>query len=275
MNTNPVTIVTGATSGIGKSTAKILSEKGHEIIVVARNKDKANDLLKELGDDSRFIQCDFSNLQSVHDAALKIIETTPVIDNLINNAGAIFDKRELTKDGFEQHFGVNHLAPFLLTTKLLPLILKSDGKIINVASDIYKQAKPDLNNLQLENGYSPMLGYANSKLFNILFTKELSKRYRIQNLKAYALHPGVIKSGFGDSLNGFFKLMMILAKPFMKSPDQGAATSAYLASEEDPKAPSGSYFKNSQLTRTADQLVNEDLAAKIWNISEEMTSKYK
>lgn len=274
MKTNKVTLITGATSGIGKATAEALSAKGHELIILARNADKAQDLISGLPGPAKFVECDFDKLESVEKAAGVILKETEHLDNLINNAGAIFPERMETSDGFEKHFGVNHLAPFLLTQKLMPLILKSDSKVINVSSDAYKQAKVDFSDLQLEKSFSPIVGYANSKLYNILFTKELAERYREHGLQTYALHPGVINSNFGDSFSGFIGLLMKVMKPFMKGIEEGAATSVMLAEAEKDHFTSGSYFKNRKPAQTKDNLVNSDFSKHIWEVSERMTTSY-
>jgi NAD(P)-dependent dehydrogenase (short-subunit alcohol dehydrogenase family) len=203
------------------------------------------------------------------------LKETGHLDNLINNAGAIFPERIETADGFEKHFGVNHLAPFLLTQKLMPLILKSDGKVINVSSDAYKQAKVDFNNLQLENSFSAITAYANSKLYNILFTKELAERYGAEPLQTFALHPGVINSNFGDSFSGFFGLLLKVIKPMLKGTEHGAATSVMLADAEKDKFKTGSYFKNQIPVKTIDKLVNREFSKRIWEVSEKLTTSYR
>ncbi|WP_304235003.1 SDR family NAD(P)-dependent oxidoreductase [Jiulongibacter sediminis] len=274
MKTQNITLITGATSGIGKATAEALSEKGHKLIILARNPDKAKALIASLPGEAKFISCDFENLDSVSQAANEVLKQTDHLENLINNAGAIFQAREETAQGFEKHFGVNHLAPFLLTEKLIPLILKSDGRVINVSSDLYKQAKVDFDNLQLQNGYAPMLGYANSKLFNLLHAKELAEKYRVQNLRAYSLHPGVIRSNFGSDFSGGMGFLLNLMKPFMKGTQAGASTSVMLADSERDAFVSGSYFKNKKPVSTKADLVNNDLSKRIWDVSEELVSSY-
>lgn len=274
MKTNKKTLITGATSGIGKATAEALSEMGHDLIILARNPEKARSLISELPGDASFIECDFDDLESVSRASNEVLKQTEHLENLINNAGAIFQNREETTQGFEKHFGVNHLAPFLLTSKLLPLILKSDGKIINVSSDVYKQAKVDFDDLQLKKSFSSLLGYANSKLFNLLHAKELSEKYRVQNLEAYSLHPGVIRSNFGDSFSGGMSLVIKLIKPFMKGISEGAATSVMLAEAEKGTYKPGSYFKNKKPVSTQQKLVNADYSKRIWETSEKMIAPY-
>ncbi|PTB91465.1 short-chain dehydrogenase [Marivirga lumbricoides] len=263
--------ITGATSGIGLETAKALYEKGNELIFLVRNIKKAEGLIKEWsgGDRVEIIECDLANLQSVRNAARQLLTTYKELDVLINNAGGTFEERKESKEGLELHFAINHMGHFLLVRELYSFLQKSNTKIINVSSEAHRAGKLDFNNLQLTHNYSVIKGYGNAKLCNILFTKSLAKR----GFTSYALHPGIIDSGFGDNLSTPFKLLWKLGKPFMKSAREGASTSIYLAQNELPKALNGSYFKNKKPTHSSSDSKNEALQEKLWKYSEEIIAE--
>lgn len=263
--------ITGATSGIGLETAKALLQKGNELIFLVRNIDKAKKLLQNWngGEKVQLISCDLSDLHSVKAAATELLKTNEHLDVLINNAGGTFEERMESKDGLELHFAINHLGHFLLVKELYSLLQTSQTTIINVSSDAHRAGKLDFNNLQLKEKYSIIKAYGNAKLCNVLFTKSLAKR----GFTSYALHPGVIDSGFGDNLSAPFKLLWKLGKPFMKSTREGASTSIYLAQNTLPKELNGSYFKNMKSIKPSSDARNEALQEKLWKYSEQIIAE--
>jgi NAD(P)-dependent dehydrogenase (short-subunit alcohol dehydrogenase family) len=269
MNDKKTIAITGATSGIGLATSEELLKRGHQLIFLVRNTDKAQEVIAswDKKENVSIIKCDLADLKSVRQAAEELLQKTDQLDVLINNAGGTFNERLESKDGFELHLAVNH---FLLTKILMPLLEKSNIKVINVSSEAHRAGKPDWSDLNLKKKYSTIAGYGNAKLYNILFTKSLADK----GLTSYALHPGVIDSGFGDQLPGFFKLMWKLGKPFMKTTREGASASIYLATNDLPTDKNGAYFKDKKVNK-ASSLANSQAARdRLWEESEKMVEGY-
>jgi NAD(P)-dependent dehydrogenase (short-subunit alcohol dehydrogenase family) len=233
---NKLCIITGANAGIGFETAKELARQGAFIVMVCRNEDKAIAAKKAIQQETPsagidIIVCDFSIQDEIRKAASEILEKYEKIDVLINNHGFITNKYEETVDGLESIFAVNHIGYFLFTNLLLPTI-KNSGKarIINVASNAHQGGKFEPENLQLKKNFDSWKSYSNSKLFNILFTIELANRLKDSEVTTNCLHPGVIRSNFGNGLSSFAALLWKLGSPFMKTNRQGAETTIYLSS---------------------------------------------
>ncbi|MBS7563401.1 SDR family NAD(P)-dependent oxidoreductase [Mucilaginibacter sp. Bleaf8] len=274
------TVITGATSGIGKETALALAQKDHALYLLVRNTEKGEQLKKELvqqtGNRSIFVvHCDLADLQSVKDAADQLKGKLFAINTLINNAGGINAHRQESKDGIELTFAMNHVGHFLLTLSLMPLLEKGQARVINVSSEAHKMGKVlMLNDVQFKE-YSAFGAYALAKLSNIWFAKSLAERFGPKGITAYALHPGVVKTGFGSELGGLGKVLMWLGKPFMITPQQGAQTSIYLASQVkiSPKL-NGQYFKKQQVAKTNLAAQNASARNKLWQISEQLIAPY-
>ncbi len=275
------TVITGATSGIGKETALALAKKDHAVYLLVRNVEKGEQLKKEIvsqtGNRSIFvIYCDLANMQTVQQAADELKGKLMAINVLINNAGGINANKQLSKDGNELTFAMNHLGHFLLTVSLMPLLQKGQARIINVSSEAHRMARPQLlNDVQFKQGYSAFKAYALAKLSNIYFAKALAERYASSGITAYALHPGVVNTGFGSQLGGFGKVLMLLAKPFMITAREGAQTSIYLAGETklSPKL-SGQYFKKGKPVKPTLAAQNTSARNKLWQISEQLTQSF-
>lgn len=273
-------VITGATSGVGRETAKGLARQGGEIIILARNLDKSKALAEEIeaisGRAPNIFIADLSIMEEVKNAAEQIKAAYPVIDILINNAGLIKDNKEFTKEGFESTLAVNHLAPFLLTHLLLPTLESaSEAKIINVASEAHKMGRANLEDINYKNSkFKPMQVYGDTKLYNILFTKKLAAKYKDETINAYALHPGFVNSGFGHNLGLAADVLLFLLRPFMISARKGALTSLHVANLPFNKNESGQYYKNSKAKKPNRRASDKQLADQLWLVSNRLLQQW-
>lgn len=274
-------LLTGASRGIGRQTALQLAKLGANISLLVRNREAGEKVIEEMratgskGRTDLFV-ADLSSLAEVRRVAAEYLQKHDRLDVLINNAGAINMDREVTADGFERTFATNHLAYFLLTELLLDALKKSKpARIINVASEAHRSAKIDFDDLmQSKRSYAGFNQYCNSKLANILFTKELAKRLEGTGVTVNALHPGVIASGFGRNNKGVFGFIMRnLAGPFLGSEESGAKTSVYLASSPEVDDKTGLYFKSCKETQPTSAARDETLATRLWKVSEELVQQ--
>lgn len=274
-----VCVITGANAGIGKSTTIEIAKMGATIAMVCRNKEKAVKARQEIinisnNQNIKIFICDFSSQDQIRMVASQLNQHYHTIDILINNAGFVATQknRQITPEGIEQTIAVNHLGYFMLSNLLKPSLLQSKAaRIINVSSEAHRFIRFDINNLQLEQGYSPMNAYSLSKLMNIHFTQVLAKRLEGTNITTNALHPGVVRTNFGNNLSGFMKFIFALAKPFMINSDQGASTSVYLATSPEVASISGKYFAKKKLKAPNKDAQNMEYAEKIWDISTQLT----
>jgi len=275
-------LITGATSGIGRSTVLALSSMGASVTFIARNKDKAEILLKELNTKSQnkaaYILADLSSQKEVKSAAKEYLKMNRPLDILINNAGLINLKRRETIDGFEETFAVNHLAYFSLTNLLIDKLKESESaRIINISSGAHQFVKRmNFDDIQSEKNYKPFKVYSYSKLANILFTRKLSEILKDDNITVNCLHPGVVATGFASQNDSKFqKFLFKLSKPFMRSSNKGAETSIYLSSSDDVSDVSGKYFYNSKVSKISSGASNEEDTERLWRISMELTELVK
>ncbi|MFF5792112.1 SDR family NAD(P)-dependent oxidoreductase [Paeniglutamicibacter sp. NPDC012692] len=260
-------VITGASDGIGASSARQLKDLGHQVVVVGRNPEKTKAIAAELG--AEFHLTDFSDLAQVRRLAAELLAAYPRIDVLANNAGGIFSPiRETTVDGFELTFQVNYLAPFLLTQLLLDRLLDSQATVVNTSSLANRlYGRVDLDDLNAERLYSPNRAYGNAKLQQILFTRELQKRYGSRGLSAAAFHPGIVATSFssspGSSMEGVYG-NKILSK-FLASPRKGADTLVWLANgTARVDWPAGEYFTRRKVSRTNPQARRPGLSSSLW-----------
>lgn len=266
-------VITGATSGIGEVAAIELAGQGARIVFTARDKERAQATLEKLrrvnpASGHMVHLTDLSLLSQMRHTAEEIREE-PVIDVLINNAGALFNKRIETTDGLEKTFALNHMSYFVLTNLLLSR-LKAGARIINTASDAHHRAKLDFNDLQSKNGYSGFAVYSKSKLCNILFTRELARRLAGTGITANSLHPGFVATRFGDQSGGVLSALVRVAKPIGAiSPEEGAKTIVYLASSPDVARASGEYFYKCAPTAPSAEARRDQDAKGLWNVSAE------
>lgn len=274
-------VITGATAGIGHASAIALAKSGAKITIIARNQQKAENALAELKtvsgrDNHRFVLSDFGNLASVRSAAEEILSWGDKIDVLQNNAGIASSAYRETEDGYEELFAVNHLAGFLLTGLLMPLLLNKGTRIVNVSAMVYASVKGmNFDDLPTTKNFEPQKGYAYSKLANVLFTKELAERLKPHGVTCNVLHPGAVGTTLGAEDNGWVLTIasfLIKYLPFMfKTPEQGAATSNYLSESDEVANVTGKYFVDCKQVQL--KPVGEDMEAakRLWTISEEMS----
>ena len=278
---NQIALVTGATSGIGQVTATELAKMGAHVVILARNAANAATAQQEIKaaaghDRVDVLLADLANLSQVRRAAAEFNARYPRLDILVNNAGLIFGaERQLSPDGNELGLATNHLGPFLLTSLLFEKLRASPAaRVVNVASMAYQFARPDLRDLQSTRSYGAMRVYANTKLFNIMFTQELARRLRahgIANVTTNALHPGVVASNFGDSAGGWLGKLTALARPFMISVAKGAETSVFLASDPAVATTSGGYFDKKKTAPVRNAFNTPEHARQLWEQSEQLT----
>ena len=271
-----VCVVTGATSGIGKAAAAALARQGAEIIVVGRDPGRAEATAAAIQSDGapppKVEIADLARLDQVRALAGRLNQALDRIDVLINNAGLVLNERRVTPDGYEHVFAVNHLAPFLLTNLLRPkLTASAPARVITVSSDAHTAARLDLDDPNLEHGWSSWRSYSNSKLANILFTRELAGRLDGTGVTANCLHPGVVRTGFGRDARPLMRVGITIAKPFMLSPERGADTMVYLASSPDVAAKTGGYYVKRQLREPSAAARDDGQARRLWEISERLT----
>jgi retinol dehydrogenase-14 len=262
-------IVTGASSGIGTATAVGLARLGASLALVGRDGSRLRDVAQrcqEVGaGDVRTYQADFGELDRVRALADKLLDDWPRIDVLVNNAALVLQHREQTVDGYERVFAVNHLAPYLMTRLLLDRIVASaPSRIVNVASDAHTFGTMDPDDYMSTRSYKPMKAYGRSKLANILFTAELARRLEGSGVTANSLHPGFVSTGLARD-NKLGILFMKLARPFIKSPSDGAETTVFLASE--PVEVSGEYFVDRKVHATKDYAKDPVMAERLWDDS--------
>jgi NAD(P)-dependent dehydrogenase (short-subunit alcohol dehydrogenase family) len=269
-----VVVITGATSGIGEIAAQRLAGMGARIVLVARDAARGQKTLARLpsigsGVPHSIWYGDLSRISECKRVAAEIAAAEPRIDVLINNAGALFGTRHLTVDNLEETFATNHMAYFVLTLGLKAnLLAAAPARVVSTASDAHKGYTLDFDDLQGAKGYSAIRAYGRSKLCNILFTRELARRWNGKGVTANCLHPGFVATRFGDASGGFLSGVVRIGKAlFAITPEKGAETIVYLASSPDVAAVSGEYFyKCRPATPTAGGR-DDAAASRLWNES--------
>lgn len=267
-------IVTGATSGIGFETARRLAVMGARLVLVGRNRSKGEAVLARLhaevpGVTAEMHYADLSRLNEVSRLAAALLETAPRIDVLLNNAGAIFTRRQVTADGLERTFALNHMGYFLLTHLLRDRIIASaPARVVNVASEAHRRAALDFRDLQCARDYSGWKAYQRSKLCNILFTRELARRLAGTGVTANSLHPGFVATAFGDNNGGLFRIGLGFGKRFMAiSVARGVETPVYVATAPQITLISGRYFDKCSERTPSDAAQDDTAAMQLWRES--------
>jgi NAD(P)-dependent dehydrogenase (short-subunit alcohol dehydrogenase family) len=272
--TDRVCIVTGGNSGIGFELCRGMAAAGFHVVMVSRGTERGQPALEKLqaefGDAVEMMLCDMSDLSNIATLHAEFTSKFDRLDVLLNNAGAMWGKRENTVQGHEMTFGVNHIGYFVMTQIFLPLLKVTEGsRIINTASEAHKMASLKLNDLNREKKrYSQWRTYGNSKLCNILFTRTLARKLDGTNIITHCFHPGVVRTRFGSGSSGLMRLFWPLFRPFMISSKRGASTGLHLALSEDAGSTTGKYWSRSKRNRGNRHARNDDNANRLWELTE-------
>lgn len=269
---NKICLITGATAGIGLSTARILAQRGAQVILLGRDKERGQSAVANIkqatGRIVEFMSADLSDQAAIRDFAARYKSSYSRLDVLVNNAGGMFGRRQISVDGIEMTFALNHLSYFLLTNLLMPSLQAApQARVVNVSSDAHFGIKLDLENLQSEGQYSGWLAYKRSKLCNLLFTYELSRRLKETDITSNALHPGFVNTQIGIRNSWTNRLIWKIFTQFAISPEHGAQTSAYLACSSDVASVTGSYFANCRIKPSSQESRDLLVAKRLWDIS--------
>ena len=278
MDMNSVAIVTGANSGMGKATSIELAKTGAVVVMVCRSKERGASAVDEVSAASgnNFVElmlCDLGSLISIERFCLEFKEKHQRLDVLVNNAGVVLPGRHETADGYELQFGVNHLGHFLLTNRLLDLLVTSaPARIINVSSGAHKAGRIHFDDVNLRKNYAVWRAYAQSKLANVLFTYELAERLRGTGVTVNCLHPGAVATIIGVNRDtGFGTLITRMLKPFFQTSEQGAGTAVYLATSPEVEGVTAKYFYRKRPVPSSKASYDKALGKRLWELSEVMT----
>ena len=271
-----VAIVTGANSGMGMATVEALSDKGATVIMLCRSEERGKEAILKLTENKErnldLILCDLGDYESIRNFAKAVKEKYDHIDILVNNAGFISLDRQLTKEGLERQFGINHIGHFLLTKELLELMGKG-SRIVNVASGAHKTGKIHFDDINLTKGFNVIKAYSQSKLANVLFTRELARRVADRGITVNCCHPGAVATNIGiDRDTGFGKTITGLLKPFFQTPMEGARTAIFLASDKSVENITGGYFYKCKIAKSSKRSKSKKLAKKLFELSEKLVS---
>ncbi len=272
-------LITGCTQGIGKEAALALAALGADLVLIARDRQKLDELAAEIAAQNApgkiaVEVADLSSQKDIRALAERLLANPAPIDVLINNAGGIFTERRTTVDGIEWTLAVNHLAYFLLTELLLPRMQEHAHdhpvRIINTSSGAHVPGKMNWDDLGYEHGYGGMRVYMQSKLANLLFTFELARKLDGQRITVNALHPGAVRSGFGQNGSRLMNLGIKLVRPFFISPQKGARTIIYLASSPEVEGKSGGYYYKCKPAKSSRRARDPLAWSRLWEVSEKL-----
>lgn len=264
-----IAIVTGANSGIGKVTAKALAGQGYHVVMVCRDRGRGEAALADLQRDVptgrlELEVADLASLQSVR-ALVGRLQRFAAVRVLVNNAGGMVEARKLTEDGIEAGLAGNHVGHFVLTTGILAQLLASgQPRVVNVASEAHRAGHFDFDDLTMHKGWSSIGAYGRAKLANILFTRELQRRYGEQGLLAFAIHPGAVSTRFGETAAGWFRLGVNLVRPFMRTVEKGAATVIWTATAQEAVPFAGQYLCDLKVKKATKEAMDAEVAQRLW-----------
>jgi len=273
-------VITGATNGIGLAAAEALAQRGAMLAIVARSETRARHAVARIrsaagsGVEVDVLLADLASQASVRGLAAEVLARHPRLDVLVDNAGAMFATRQVTGDGVEATWAVNHLAPFLLTTLLLDRLKESaPARIVVTASDAHRGARIPFDDLQALRSYRArgFARYGESKLANFLFAAELARRLEGTGVTANCFHPGLVASGFNRNNGPLLSAAMTLLKPFSRSPEKGADTLVWLVDSPEVGGESGGYFVDRRRATPAPAALDMEAARRLWQVSEEQT----
>lgn len=273
---NKLAIVTGANSGMGMATVEALSDEGAKVIMLCRSEKRGKEALQKLSEKKdrqlELMLCDLGDYDSIRSFVSQVKEKYKKIDVLVNNAGFISLDRQETKEGLERQFGINHIGHFLLTTELISMMDKG-SRIVNVASGAHKTGKIHFDDINLTKGYNIIKGYSQSKLANVLFTRELARRLKDKGITVNCCHPGAVATNIGiDRETGFGKTITGLLKPFFQTPAEGARTAIFLSTDDSVKDITGEYFYRCKIANSSRRSKDMNLAKKLYEFSEKLVN---
>lgn len=268
-------VVTGASSGIGLETARGLAARGARVLMVCRDRGRGeaarDDVATTTGRRPELLLADLSAQREVRALADGILGASDDLGVLVHNAGLTLGRRVVTEDGREATIAVNHLAPFLLTRMLWErLVASAPARVVTVASDAHRRGRLDLDDLDGERGWSPWGAYCQSKLANILFTRELARRLEGTGVVASCMHPGVVRTGFGREGAWWTRLFFAVAGRLLLTPEQGADTVVWLATAPEATAADGGYFVRRRRVRPSRAARDDRAARRLWEVSERL-----
>lgn len=275
-------LITGATDGIGKAAARELARQSATLVLVGRNAAKGAKVIEEIMGSAApkvrpiFITADLSLISEVRKAATEILAKVQHLDVLINNAGAVFAAPQTTSEGLEMTFALNHVAPYILTNALEPLLRKSaPSRVITTSSEAHRGTALLFESLGTMpvGGYRGFRVYGQSKLANILFTKELAKRFDGSGVTANCFHPGIVRTGFGHNSRGLMNVALTLASPFLITPEKGAKTMVYLATDPDVATTSGEYFDKCHVKQPSAAARDDTAPSKLWETTQALLDR--
>lgn len=270
-------VITGGTSGVGRATAEELAKLGWKVVFIARNREKAEKVKDEISASAanqniEFVISDFTSVDQVRECAETISERYPQIDALINNAGVCLPEKRITADGLEESFQINYLSHFILSNLLIDNLKRSDDpRIINLSSLAHIAGRFDPENLNREMHYGSFRTYADTKLYNILFTLELAARLSNTGITVNAVHPGVVSTNFGNEFGAPFNFIYNIGRIFMISPEKGARTSVFLATSDNVKGITGRYFVRCKQVKLRNRFLTEENRKLLWEKSMELS----
>ena len=274
---NKIAVVTGANSGMGMATTKALLNEGATVIMLCRDEKRGTEAYQKMIQDGNsrtyLILCDLGDYDSIRTFVREVKERFGRLDILVNNAGFISLDRQETKEGLERQFGINHIGHFLLTTELID-IMPPGARIVNVASGAHKTGKIHFDDINLHKGFNVFKAYSQSKLANVLFTRELSRRVASRDITVNCCHPGAVATNMGiNRETGFGKTITGLLKPFFLTPEEGARTAVFLATDESVKDITGEYFYKCKIAKSSKRSKDMELAKKLYEFSEELVKQ--
>jgi NAD(P)-dependent dehydrogenase (short-subunit alcohol dehydrogenase family) len=273
-----IAVVTGANSGMGKATVAALADRGYTVVMLCRNKARGEAALEELqmikNRDIHLMSCDLGHMDDIRRFTDEFKVSYPRVDVLVNNAGVVSLDRRITYDGYEEQFGVNHLGHFLLTLRLLDMMVQG-SRIIVVASGAHKVGKIHFDDINLKKGFHAIKAYGQSKLANVLFTRELALRVKARGITVNCCHPGAVATSMGvDRITGFGSSVTGILKNIFLSPEEGAKTAIYLATGSEGGKVTGKYFYRCQISATSKAAKSRSQAKQLFELSEKLTEEY-
>ncbi len=274
-------LVTGGTTGIGFVTARALAEKGAAVTIVGRNPQRGEQAARAIraevpGAEVRFERADLSLLDENRRLARNMAESVDRLDVLVNNAGAIFSRRQVTADGLEATFALNHMSYFLLTNLLLNRLRAAEaGRIVVVASIAHRRAELDFDDLQCERRYSVRTAYSRSKLANVMFAYALARRLEGSPVTVNALHPGLVASRFGSNNGWLFRNAVRLGFRLSGAigVEEGAELNIRLACDPALAGVSGRYFSGGREARSSAASLSVEDQERLWAASEAIAAR--